>query len=285
MKANSKRKVFGDAVDLLMGDMEEVTMPRGVQMVPVKNIQAFHDHPFHLYEGERLEDMIASVKEHGVLNPVIVQKLDTGYEMLSGHNRWNAAKLAGIKEIPAIVKTDLSEEEAYVYVIETNLMQRSFSDLAISEKAAVLKARYEKEACQGKRNDILEEIARLEGKEISITRGHDDHRLKTRDMIGKEYELSGSSVGRLHTKDRAHAAERGYGAKWQRERRKFLESNPFCVKCYEEGHITMATVVDHIVPHRGDQKLFWDRGNWQPLCEHHHNVKTMTEDRYVEYKF
>lgn len=197
MKANSKRKVFGDAVDLLMGDMEKVARPRGVQMVPVKNIQPFHDHPFHLYEGERLEDMIASVKEHGVLNPVIVQKLDTGYEMLSGHNRWNAAKLAGIKEIPAIVKTDLSEEEAYVYIIETNLMQRSFSDLAISEKAAVLKARYEKEACQGKRNDILEEIARLEGKEILITRGHDDHRLKTRDMIGKEYELSGSSVGRL----------------------------------------------------------------------------------------
>ena len=73
MKANSKRKVFGDAVDLLMGDMEEVTMPRGVQMLPVKSIQPFHDHPFHLYEGERLEDMIASVKEHGVLNPVIVQ--------------------------------------------------------------------------------------------------------------------------------------------------------------------------------------------------------------------
>lgn len=79
MKANSKRKVFGDAVDLLMGDMEEVTMPRGVQMLPVKSIQPFHDHPFHLYEGERLDDMIASVKEHGVLNPVIVQKLDAGY--------------------------------------------------------------------------------------------------------------------------------------------------------------------------------------------------------------
>ena len=89
----------------------------------------------------------------------------------------------------------------------------------------------------------------------------------------------------LHKNDRAYASERGYGAKWQRERRKFLDSNPFCVKCYEEGHITMATVVDHIKPHRGDQKLFWDRGNWQPLCEHHHNVKTMTEDRDVEYKF
>lgn len=133
MKTNSKRKVFGDAVDLLMGDMEEVTMPRGVQMVPVKSIHPFHDHPFHLYEGERLEDMIASVKEHGVLNPVIVQKLDTGYEMLSGHNRWNAAKLAGIKEIPAIVKTDLSEEEAYVYVIETQVicLGLSFGDVDV----------------------------------------------------------------------------------------------------------------------------------------------------------
>ena len=197
MKANNKRKVFGDAVDLLMDEIEGREVPRGIQLIQIKNIQPFHDHPFHLYEGERLEDMIASVKEHGILNPVIVQKIDGGYEMLSGHNRMNAAKLVGLKEVPAIVKTDLSEEEAYVYVIETNLMQRSFSDLLISEKAAVLKARYEKESCQGRRNDIIEEIARLEGKEVEVTRGHGDHRMITRDTIGKEYELSGSSVGRL----------------------------------------------------------------------------------------
>lgn len=197
MKANNKRKVFGDAVDLLMDEIEGREVPRGIQLIQIKNIQPFHDHPFHLYEGERLEDMIASVKEHGILNPVIVQKIDGGYEMLSGHNRMNAAKLVGLKEVPAIVKTDLSEEEAYVYVIETNLMQRSFSDLLISEKAAVLKARYEKESCQGRRNDIIEEIARLEGKEVEVTRGHGDHRMKTRDTIGKEYELSRSSVGRL----------------------------------------------------------------------------------------
>ena len=197
MKANNRRKVFGDAVDLLMDDIEEKTAADGLQMLPIKKIRPFHDHPFHLYEGDRLEDMVASVREHGILNPVIVQEIDGGYEMLSGHNRMNAAKLVGLKEIPAIVKTDLSEEEAYVYVIETNLMQRSFSDLLISEKAAVLKARYEKESCQGRRNDIIEEIARLEGKEVEVTRGHGDHRLKTRDTIGKEYELSGSSVGRL----------------------------------------------------------------------------------------
>ena len=198
MKANNKRKVFGDAVDLLMDDIEERAVPKGLELLAVKSIKPFHDHPFHLYEGERLEDMIASIKEHGVLNPVIVQKVDDGYEMLSGHNRLNAAKLAGLKEIPAIVKTGLSEEEAYVYVIETNLMQRSFSDLLISEKAAVLKARYERVSNQGKRNDILREIASLEGKPLEdATCGHGDHKLKTRDSIGKEYELSGSSVGRL----------------------------------------------------------------------------------------
>lgn len=198
MKANNRRKVFGDAVDLLMDDIEEKTAPGGLRMLPIKKIRPFHDHPFHLYEGDRLEDMVASVREHGILNPVIVQEIDGGYEMLSGHNRMNAAKLVGLKDIPAIVKTDLSEEEAYVYVIETNLMQRSFSDLLISEKAAVLKARYEKGSCQGKRNDILKEIAKLEGKDLDDTTcGHGDHKLKTRDSIGKEYELSGSSVGRL----------------------------------------------------------------------------------------
>ena len=197
MKANNRKKVFGDAVDMLMEDIEKKTAAGGLRMLPIKKIRPFHDHPFHLYEGERLEDMVASVREHGILNPVIVQEIDGGYEMLSGHNRMNAAKLVGLKEIPAIVKIDLSEEEAYIYVIETNLMQRSFSDLLISEKAAVLKARYEKESCQGRRNDIIEEIARMEGKELPATCGHGDQRLNTRDMIGKEYELSGSSVGRL----------------------------------------------------------------------------------------
>ena len=102
-----------------------------------------------------------------------------GYEMLAGHNRWNATKIVGLSEIPAIVKEYLSEEEAYVYVIETNLMQRSFTDLLPSEKAAVLAERYEKINCQGKRNDIIEEIARLNGVDASDTCGHDVHKSKS----------------------------------------------------------------------------------------------------------
>jgi len=84
-----------------------------------------------------------------------------------------AGKLAGLAEIPAIVKTDLTEEEAYVYVVETNVIQRGFAELLPSEKAAVLAERYEKVSNQGKRNDILEEIARLNGSDMPETCGHD----------------------------------------------------------------------------------------------------------------
>lgn len=198
MKANApKRKVFQDAVDLL-GMPEEVNVPvsNGQTMIPTEKIVPFHNHPFRLYEGERLADMVESIKEHGVLNPVIVQKVADKYEMLAGHNRWNAAKIAGISEIPAIVKEGLSEEEAYVYVIETNLMQRSFTNLLPSEKAAVLAERYEKVMCQGKRNDILEEIARLSGVDAADTCGHDVHKSKNRDSIGEDYGMTGRNIAR-----------------------------------------------------------------------------------------
>ena len=100
-----------------------------------------------------------------------------------------------LTEIPAIVKEGLAEEEAYVYVIETNLMQRSFTDMLPSEKAAVLAERYDKVMCQGKRNDILKELEVLEG--IESTCGNSCHKLKKRDGLGEEYGLSGRTVANL----------------------------------------------------------------------------------------
>lgn len=89
----------------------------------------------------------------------------------------------------------------------------------------------------------------------------------------------------LHTSDRANSTKRGYDSRWRTARNKFLKANPLCVKCKEEGKLTKATVVDHIKPHRGDKNLFWDESNWQPLCKSCHDTKTMTEDRYEEYKY
>jgi 5-methylcytosine-specific restriction protein A len=77
---------------------------------------------------------------------------------------------------------------------------------------------------------------------------------------------------------RLSAGERGYGAKWRAARASYLAEHPFCGTCQAEGRTIPASVVDHITPHRGNHKLFWDRGNWQALCKHHHDRKTMTED-------
>ena len=196
MKANGpKRKIF-DAVDMMTADVPKAETSNGLQSLPVDSIKPFHDHPFHLYQGERLDDMVESIREHGVLNPVIVRKIGNGYEMLSGHNRQNAAKIAGLTEIPAIVKDGLSDEEAYVYVIETNVIQRSFTDLAPSEKAAVLSARYEKVISQGRRNDILQEI-----EEIG-TCGHGVHKSRSRDGIGEEYGMTGRNIARYMRVDK-----------------------------------------------------------------------------------
>lgn len=196
MKANApKRKIF-DAVDMITESVPQAETGNGIQSLPVDKIKPFHDHPFHLYEGERLDDMVESIREHGILNPVIVRKKGRGYEMLSGHNRQNAARIAGFTEIPAIVKEGLTDEEAYVYVIETNVIQRSFTDLAPSEKAAVLSARYEKVISQGKRNDILREI-----EEIG-TCGHDVHKSKSRDGIGEEYGMTGRNIARYMRVDK-----------------------------------------------------------------------------------
>jgi len=197
MKTNApKRKMFQDAVDLV-SPPEMINSLNGSQtMISVENIAPFHNHPFRLYEGKRLDDMVESIREHGILIPVIVQKVADGYEMLSGHNRWNAAKIAGITEVPAIVKENLTEREAYVYVIETNMLQRSFDDLLPSEKAAVLAERYEKVMCQGRRNDILEEIAMLNDVDVPETCGHDVHKSRSRDSIGEDYGMTGRNIAR-----------------------------------------------------------------------------------------
>lgn len=68
------------------------------------------------------------------------------------------------------------------------------------------------------------------------------------------------------------STERGYGYAWQQARLRFLAANPLCVMCTDDGRVTVATVVNHKVPHRGDQALFWDsENNWEPLCKRHHD--------------
>ncbi len=196
MKANApKRKIFNDAVDMITG-VDAPVVIKDIQMLPVDSVKPFHDHPFRLYEGERLKDMVESIREHGILNPVIVLQTTDGYEMLSGHNRQNAARVAGLKEIPAIVKQGLSEEEAYIYVIETNMLQRSFAELLPSEKAEVMAEHYEKVCGNLKREEVVQELEALSGKTPSDVGGHNGHQVKSRDIVAREYGFSSRNAAR-----------------------------------------------------------------------------------------
>lgn len=78
--------------------------------------------------------------------------------------------------------------------------------------------------------------------------------------------------------DRRTAAERGYGSKWRKARLIFLQQHPLCDYCAKDGRTEPATVVNHIVPHKGDQVLFWDVSNWQATCRVHHDSTIAREE-------
>lgn len=189
-----KREIT-DAVDFLLDDAG-ILEQGDIQNIKLDLLENYHNHPFTLYTGKRLDDMVESVRENGILSPIIVLKKDDNkYEILSGHNRVNAARLVNLKTVPCIVKENLSKEQTYTYVIETNLMQRSFSDLLPTEKALVLKMRYEKIASQGKRNDLQKEINNLE-QGIIEKESKEEDKTNSRKVLGKEYNLSGASIAR-----------------------------------------------------------------------------------------
>lgn len=78
---------------------------------------------------------------------------------------------------------------------------------------------------------------------------------------------------------RATASERGYDWTWHKARTAFLQEHTICYICMQrDGAVTAASVVDHIVPHKGNRQLFWDTENWQSLCATCHNRKTAKED-------
>lgn len=163
-------------------------------------MEAFPNHKFKMYEGQRLADMADSIKQFGILLPIILWHTEDGkYIILSGHNRRNAAMLAGLEKGPVIIKENLTHDDAILIVTETNLRQRSFGDMSHSERAYCLSQHYEALKSQGKRTDILAEIETLLNTHDtgdSDTCAQVEHKLKSRDKISDEYGLSRAKVAR-----------------------------------------------------------------------------------------
>ena len=168
--------------------------------LPLSELHDYPGHPFHLYSGERRQDMIDSIREKGIMQPLIVRETAAGEcQILSGHNRKHCAMEAGLDVAPVIIKRDLPDEDAWAYVIETNLIQRSFSDLLPSEKAEVLHTEHSGLFSQGKRNDILEELEKLGnplGDSEHETFTQRGQKLTANEKLGVSYGLSRNSVAR-----------------------------------------------------------------------------------------
>lgn len=135
-----------------------------VQEIPIDQIEDFPNHPFKIKEDEAMTEMAESIREYGVLVPALVrQKANGSYEMVAGHRRKCASRLAGMKEIPCIVR-NLTDDEAIIIMIDSNLQRER---ILPSEKAYAYKMKLEAMKRQGKRTDLTSTpVARkLKGKE------------------------------------------------------------------------------------------------------------------------
>lgn len=172
----------------------------GIMEMDFALMESFPNHKFKLYEGQQLTDMVESVRQFGILLPIILWHTEDGrHIILSGHNRRNAAQLAGITKGPVIIKENLTHDEAVLIVTETNLRQRSFADMSHSERAYCLAQHYEALKSQGKRNDLLTEIEMLlnpHGSEENPTSSEPQTKLRTDEKIGQNYGLSRDKVAK-----------------------------------------------------------------------------------------
>ena len=128
----------------------EAQLEKVVTLNPA-DISDFPNHPFKVKQDEAMAEMVDSVKQYGVLVPALVRpKADGGYEMVAGHRRKCAATLAGITEIPCIVR-NLSDDEATIIMVDSNLQRET---ILPSEKAFAYKMKLEAMKRQGQRSDL-----------------------------------------------------------------------------------------------------------------------------------
>ena len=147
MKNRAGEKVKLASLDELLGVVNE----ESAMEIEISKIHAFKNHPFKVLDDEKMQDLVDSVKLSGVLTPVLLRvDQNEEYEMISGHRRLHAAKLAGLTTIPAIVR-DLSDDDAVIAMVDANIQRE---ELLPSEKAFAYKMKQDAMKHQGARTDL-----------------------------------------------------------------------------------------------------------------------------------
>lgn len=145
-----------DESDIIANDE---TQDNKIVMINETDLMNYPNQPFSLYEGDKKKEMIESIKLNGIMQPLIVRPLNNGkYQILAGHNRRMCAKEIGIKELPCIIKNNLSDDEAKLYLIDTNLCTRE--NISPIEKAKAYRIKYDTYKKRKIKTSVIEEIKR-----------------------------------------------------------------------------------------------------------------------------
>lgn len=178
MKNRSGEKIKLSGIDELLGVVNE----ESAMEIDIASIHPFAGHPFKVVDDEKMQDLVESVRENGVITPVLIRPAENNqYEMISGHRRMHAAELAGLSTIPAIVR-DMTDDEAVIAMVDANIQRE---ELLPSEKAFAYKMKLEAMKHQGERADI--------------TSGQNDQKLKgaiSRDILAEQVGESSKQIQR-----------------------------------------------------------------------------------------
>lgn len=178
MKNRSGEKVKLTSIDEMLGVLNE----ESAMEIEISRIHSFKDHPFKVLDDGKMQDLVDSVKENGVLTPVLIRPTaNDQYEMISGHRRMHAAVIAGLTTIPAIIR-ELSDDEAVIAMVDANIQRE---ELFPSEKAYAFKMKLDAMKHQGGRTDI--------------TSGQNGQKLKgtvSRDILAEQVGESSKQIQR-----------------------------------------------------------------------------------------
>ena len=163
---------FDNTYDEILLDQQVNKKKDGITDIPIEKLHTFINHPFKVQDDEKMDELVESIRENGILSPVVVRPLDEGYELISGHRRTHAAKRAGLISVPAVIR-DLSDDEATVLMVDANIQRE---EILPSERAHSLKMKI----------DAINRLYR-----------HGDRKcVRSRDIAGDEAGLSGRQVQR-----------------------------------------------------------------------------------------
>lgn len=165
MKSAAKNIQLASYDDLFKTDEErQADTQERVQSLPLDKLEPFPNHPFKVIDDDKMLETVESIKERGVLVPILVRpKNDGNFEIVSGHRRHHASQLAGLTEIPAIVR-EMDDDTAILLMVDSNLQRE---ELLPSEKAFAYKMKLDAMKRQGQRTDLTSaQIGRkFDGKE------------------------------------------------------------------------------------------------------------------------